>query len=45
MHINAKNGVKYINNSIGWYYASKFIQWNNIYILDICQQYIFSVFL
>ena len=33
MHINAYNNVKYINDSIGWYYASKFIQWKDIYIL------------
>ena len=32
MHINAYNDVKYINNNIDWYYASKFIQLKNMYI-------------
>ena len=37
MHIYAYNNVKYINNSIGRYYANKFIQWKNIFIfLKIC---------
>ena len=37
MHINAWDNVKYINNSIGCYYASKCIQWKNMYIfVDIC---------
>ena len=36
MHINARNGVQYINNGNGWYYASKYIQWKNMCIfLDI----------
>ena len=31
MRINVWNDAKYINNSIWWYYVSKFIQWKNIF--------------
>ena len=44
MHINALNNIKYINKSIGWYYASKFRQWKNMYILIYMLAIYFSVF-